>query len=206
MKDESLFERKKQLLEAALKEFANNSYNEASLNTILKGSNISKGSFYYHFKDKEELYLHLLKDAFNKKWQFIAEKSSGKTDSGEERDLFGRFLTQAQLGAEFGMRYPNYHKLSIQLRSERDQPIYEKAIRFLGMDAESILEKMIGEAYDAGEFDPSYSREFVLRTIQYLFNHFDEIYVSDNGNDLNDIVQNLNAFTEMLRSGIARKS
>lgn len=72
---EKTFERKTELLEAALDEFAAKSYDDASLNTIIKNAGISKGTFYYHFADKQALYLFLLESSVKSKWDFINEKA-----------------------------------------------------------------------------------------------------------------------------------
>ena len=45
------------ILQVALNEFANYSYEKSSINRICTEGNISKGVMYHHFKDKDELYL-----------------------------------------------------------------------------------------------------------------------------------------------------
>lgn len=45
------------ILQVALNEFANYSYEKSSINRICTEGNISKGVMYHYFKDKEELYL-----------------------------------------------------------------------------------------------------------------------------------------------------
>jgi AcrR family transcriptional regulator len=47
--------KKSKLLEAAMKEFAANGYELASINRILDAAELSKGSFYYYFDDKLDL-------------------------------------------------------------------------------------------------------------------------------------------------------
>lgn len=47
------------ILRAALKEFATYGFAAASLNRIIDAAGISKGSMYYYFEGKEDLYAHL---------------------------------------------------------------------------------------------------------------------------------------------------
>jgi AcrR family transcriptional regulator len=47
------------ILRAALDEFAAHGFSAASLNQIIDAAGISKGSMYYYFDDKEELYAHV---------------------------------------------------------------------------------------------------------------------------------------------------
>jgi AcrR family transcriptional regulator len=55
-------ERRANILTAAQNEFITNGYESASLNTIIAKAGISKGSLYYYFEDKSDLYLSVLHD------------------------------------------------------------------------------------------------------------------------------------------------
>ncbi len=50
--------------EAALKEFARVPFDKASINQIIRNADISRGSFYTYFVDKQEVVEFLLKDTF----------------------------------------------------------------------------------------------------------------------------------------------
>ncbi len=50
------------ILDAALREFASKGFAEASLNGIIDAAGISKGSMYYYFDGKEDLYAHVIRD------------------------------------------------------------------------------------------------------------------------------------------------
>jgi AcrR family transcriptional regulator len=52
------------ITEAALIEFSSNIYNEASINQIIKTADISRGSFYKYFEDKEDLYYYMVHIVF----------------------------------------------------------------------------------------------------------------------------------------------
>ena len=47
------------ILRAAFDEFATHGFHSASLNRIIDAAGTSKGSMYYYFDDKEELYAHV---------------------------------------------------------------------------------------------------------------------------------------------------
>ena len=53
-------EKKERIINAALKEFAQNGYEKASTNEIIKEAEIAKGSLFNYFNSKKELYLFLL--------------------------------------------------------------------------------------------------------------------------------------------------
>lgn len=57
-------ERKKTILDAARQEFVSKGFRDASLNGIIKNAGISKGSLYYYFEDKSDLYLTVMDEVF----------------------------------------------------------------------------------------------------------------------------------------------
>jgi AcrR family transcriptional regulator len=50
------------ILDAARREFAAHGFGEASLNRIIDAAGISKGSMYYYFDGKEDLYAQVIRD------------------------------------------------------------------------------------------------------------------------------------------------
>ena len=113
------FTRKEQVLEAALDEFIANDYEKASLNAIIKNSGISKGVFYYHFENKEALYLFLLQESIQAKWAYINEQASNNQADFSKMDIFDKFLYQAELGAGFAEIHPKYHALSLMFSKRK---------------------------------------------------------------------------------------
>ena len=86
------------ILEEALSEFCENDYKNASVNQIIAKAGSSKGTFYYYFKDKEDLYITLVKEAFQKKMKVL---SSIHTD-----DFFEFLMWHAKSGIAFSTEYP----------------------------------------------------------------------------------------------------
>ena len=81
--DKNLQSRQK-IMDAALKEFGEKSYGEASLNTVCKEGEVSKGIIYHYFKDKDDLYLACVKDCFEVLTVYLREHVRGDGDSVEE--------------------------------------------------------------------------------------------------------------------------
>ena len=81
--------RRDRLITAAIAEFAERSYTEASLSRIARRSRIAKGSFYQYFEDKLDLYRYLLGDeAARRKRAFIGAIDFG----GEFWTAFEQFV------------------------------------------------------------------------------------------------------------------
>lgn len=60
---DSMNDTKKKIIQVALKKFKDKGYDDVSINEICKDSDISKNTFYYYFKSKEELLHFNLKDS-----------------------------------------------------------------------------------------------------------------------------------------------
>lgn len=93
-------EKKKRIIEAALKEFARVSYDEISINRIIQDADIPRGSFYQYFRDKQDLQIFLLegfREQLKKKVEIYLEEERG--------DLFQFFQKALPEMVKVGMRY-----------------------------------------------------------------------------------------------------
>ncbi|WP_162300565.1 TetR/AcrR family transcriptional regulator [Anaerosacchariphilus polymeriproducens] len=194
------FDRKDQLIAAALDEFIDKNYEKASLNTIIKNANLSKGVFYYHFKNKESLYIAVLEDATNKKWKYIKERTSNQDYSS--LNIFDQFLYQTEISIEFANEHPKYHQLGGMLLKEKGTPIYTTALKHIGGSGIDILEKMIKEAYDKGDINNDYPIDFTIQLLTHLFSEFDNIFTFQDDDDLQKKKDVLKHYYSFMRHGL----
>lgn len=198
MKEKS-FERKNELLESALNEFSQKSYDEASVNQIIKDAGISKGTFYYHFQDKKDLYLFLIKSLTDKKWDFINSMLKNQFDQ-KYSDIFEKFKMQARIGIMFAKQHPKYHALAKMVAKERSNGIYESIQQMF--DQSKQLNNMVDQAIENKDFADHYSKEFIIKIMSFMLAHYDDIFQSEN-----DALafENLDRFIEFLKNGVGRK-
>ncbi len=94
-------EDQKRILDACLEEFAQHGYVQASTNAIVKKAVIPKGTLFYFFGSKKDLYLYLLDRAIEKYTEQTAESSTTLPD-----DLFERLLHNGRVRMQFVIREP----------------------------------------------------------------------------------------------------
>lgn len=70
-------EKKELIIKTCLQEFSQKSYQDANTDVIVKNSDISKGSLYYYFGNKKEVYLYILKISLQR---LISTHSSDDTE------------------------------------------------------------------------------------------------------------------------------
>ncbi|GAB3396279.1 hypothetical protein GCM10027568_30080 [Humibacter soli] len=78
-------ERQNAILRAALSEFSTRGFMDASLNNIISSTGISKGSMYYYFDDKVDLYGYLLRAQVK---QMIAHAGPFPVPAATDPDMF----------------------------------------------------------------------------------------------------------------------
>lgn len=199
---EKTFHRRDLVLEAALDEFTTNDYEKASLNTIIKSADISKGVFYYHFENKEALYLYLLKASTDAKWQYINEQTHCNDVDFNNMDLFDKFIYQAELGAGFAALYPKYHALSLMFSKEKSNPIYQTAMNYLGGNSIDMVASMIKEAIAKHELKPEFDEAFMIKVLHHLFLAFDQIFDEDGDYELDKVLANLKSYVNFIKNGL----
>lgn len=196
----SNFASREPLIEAALNEFITHEYDKASLNRIIKSAGISKGTFYYHFKNKEELYKHLLITAVKEKWLYINDYTKEHQNDFDMMDIFDKFQYQAKAGIMFAYEHPEFHKLGTMFSKEKGNDIYDAIVSEVGGDSTEMLREMVGQAYESGELDQSFSEEFLFKLLQNLFSNYDEVFKGES--TLEHTLKNLEDYVRFMKQGI----
>jgi AcrR family transcriptional regulator len=95
--------------EAALEEFAEHSYDQASVSRIVARLGISKGSVYQYFADKRELFAWLVEQAGARK---LAAVCPAAADAGG--DLFARLRGMYLQGLLFAAAEPRWARIGLR--------------------------------------------------------------------------------------------
>ena len=122
-REKKSFEKREELINAALIEFGDNGYEQASLNNILREAGISKGTFYYHFKNKEELYFYLIDILIKEKTDYF-NKNIKPEDLN--KDIFTLLKKMIRVGIEFAHYRPEIDRFSATYLKDINSPIFQK--------------------------------------------------------------------------------
>ncbi|MGA9225065.1 MAG: TetR/AcrR family transcriptional regulator, partial [Mesobacillus sp.] len=106
-------EKQERILNAALKEFAQKGYENASTNEIVKLAGISKGLLFHYFNNKKELYLFL----YNHFVEVLSEEFFNELDFSE-RDIFDRLINLMILKSRMMIKYPEVFDFMISASME----------------------------------------------------------------------------------------
>ena len=101
-------QKRKRIIELAIKEFATNPYDVSSISNIVRLAGIAKGSFYQYFEDKKDLYCYLIELAANEKLKLVKDLPAPDHNTG----LFGYMRWQFLSEVFFEIRHPDLSQLS----------------------------------------------------------------------------------------------
>jgi TetR/AcrR family transcriptional regulator len=101
-------EKKQRVFDAAVMEFAQHRFSDASINRIIKAAGIPRGSFYQYFKNKEDLYLYVLGQIGREKIDIF----SGCRPPASDLSFFDAILAGLPAIFEWVDRCPEYTRIS----------------------------------------------------------------------------------------------
>ncbi|NRA67289.1 MAG: TetR/AcrR family transcriptional regulator [Pseudobacteriovorax sp.] len=153
------------IMSAAITEFSQNDFDKASFNKIIKASGISKGTMYYYFKSKQDLFLTLL-NACKKEFKELPKANSLAGESVEE------FWTQCntiltQIFATLNAR-PSLKAFIYEVLNYRDSKDQNPAAEML-----QSLEDQISDFVIRGQLCGAIRRDWPLELIiAILWSHW----------------------------------
>lgn len=135
------------IIEVAVDEFAEYSYENASTNRIVEGADIAKGSFYQYFEDKKDLYNYIIEEIEKNKLSYLTDILENQYNSDFFKLLKEFYLAEIK----FAIDSPKLSKIildhgknyNIELKKEaldhmyKGNDMFEKLI-LMGMDNKDI--------------------------------------------------------------------
>lgn len=201
---EKSFEKKDVLIEAAMDEFTSRNYENASLNNIIKGAGISKGTFYYHFKDKQDLYLYLLMAAGETQVEFTNKLLREHAEEYKGRDIFQKIKLQFQIAGEFAAAYPRYHRLINMVLKEDKNEINKDMKDLFESSTDMWLDRVIEKAMEDREFNSRFSSDFIKKIMRYMYINYFEIFDHE-GYEISGFLEDINSFAGFLKYGFGKE-
>ncbi len=115
-------ERKIQIKEVAIKLMSDYSYKDISIQKILDELNYSKSGFYNCYDSKAELFIDILKDGMEHRFEKITETKLGIEDKDKDKNAF---LVETLLDKI--LDYNKYKKLFVSLMVDipNDKELYD---------------------------------------------------------------------------------
>ncbi len=163
-------EKHRQILDLAIKEFAEHPYNVASISKIVRKAGIAKGSFYQYFENKKELYRYLVKLSSDEKLKLAKDLPAPDHSSG----LFGYLRWQFLSEVYFEIQHPEMAQIAFRAFIEGD-PFPEMTEELRRRGTTQFFKQLITQGIMHGEVehwvDPDVAA-FLLECVFYQFGRY----------------------------------
>jgi AcrR family transcriptional regulator len=151
--------RRAQLFRAALAVCAEKGFHETTVDEIAARAGLSKGSLYYHFRSKEDLFLATLEDMVDEFAGVLAQTSERETALEALRNATELMIAQIEANPDAGLALAEFYLLSLR-RPEFRKPIKAYYNKLIDAGASVIRRGM-----DSGELAPSLDPVLAARVL-----------------------------------------
>lgn len=176
-------EKRDNIVNAAIEEFAEYGLEKASTNRIVANSGIAKGSFYQYFEDKQDVFMYLLTVIEHEKLEYF----KGKHPPSTNMDTFGYFRWMIKAGMEFNTTHPLLTQ-AISRVMFGEGLYYGNTFADVRERTAQGLKAMIKQAIANGEVDPSVDVELAVMIMETWSNAISS-YILNEGMKQKDIMK-----------------
>lgn len=190
------------ICKVAIGEFAEYSFDQASINRIVAKSGIAKGSFYQYFDDKKDLFLYLVQLAAEEKVNFI----SPLMQNPEKHDVFTLLREIYLSGMQFAAEHPEYAEISKKILVNKNAPIYREIMADNFPTAYQFFETLLENAMVRGEVRPDIDVKMFAYLIASMNTLVLEYYTEYVAPDYDEkMFETIDKFLDFLKNGIGEK-
>jgi AcrR family transcriptional regulator len=192
-------EKRALICRVAIDEFAEHSFDLASINRIVARAGIAKGSFYQYFEDKQDLFRYLLQLAAEQKTAYL----SPVMDHPEEHDLFILLRELYLSGIQFAVEHPDQAAIGKRLLENKEAPMYDEIMADYWPTTVRYFERILENAVRKGEIRADLDVKMFAYMIASMNRHVVEYYLGNVAqDDFNNMMATIDRFLDFLRFGL----
>lgn len=149
-------EKRSRIMEAAIHEFSSQIFDKASINQIIKEADISRGSFYQYFENKEDLYLLTIRTVL----QTTAYTFLKQLLAARPHDIFSvyRALFMYNLQLLSGGKYRDFFR---NMYFGMNYPLQQQLKSIFSSIRNEMLENRLDELQQKSGYDALYFQELM---------------------------------------------
>lgn len=187
-------EKRVRILNAALAEFSQKDYKRASTDDIAARAGISKGSLFYYFKNKQTLYLYLVRHL-----QAVIERHLDMEKLAGITDFFEMLEYAIQEKKEVLRQMPHVMEFSLRMYYATGSDIAPLLQRYTTKTQNEMFEKYFSSV-DTACFKPGVQPRQVLDMLIYLTDgYIHQQVIAGRTFDLDDMMRQYDLWRTILR-------
>lgn len=147
---------KKLIFESAIKVFSDNGYNGATMDEIALRAGVAKGTLYYHFTSKEEIFKFTITEGMNVVKEEIETETSGEGNPIDKLKTFCK--------VQLNLVYRNKDFFKVVMSQLWGQEVRQLELREVIQDYLKYLDKFIQPSVDGG-YIKNWDSTFIAYTL-----------------------------------------
>jgi len=161
-------DKQERVLDAALAEFADQGYHQASLNRMVARAGIAKGSLYQYFPNKEGMFSYIFQYAL----KLVRRTLTSVKDETLEENFFVRLEKSLLAGVAFSREHPRIFSLYLKIQFDKNVPFREEFLAAVRRHATEYFASLVRRAQSRGELRPGVPRDATLFLLDAVFDRF----------------------------------
>ena len=187
--------KRESIFNAAILEFSQVLFSEASINRIIKTADIPRGSFYQYFDDKEDLFSFVISNIFT----VIDEIIQARRKDLSESDALTVFMERVYATVELNIRKPQY--VQITLLQSKDRTLFVRQFFTLSDAHRQSVIALFTHDKQSGIIRDDVDSSLIIDMVYALSS---ELFLSV-GMDGEAYVKKMESVINIIKEGIRRK-
>jgi len=161
-------DKQERVLTAALAEFADQGYHQASLNRMVAQAGIAKGSLYQYFPNKEGIFAYIFRYAL----KVVRRTLTTVKEETLEENFFVRLEKSLLAGVAFSREHPRIFSLYLKIQLDKHVPFRDEFLSAVRRHAAEYFASLVRRAQSRGELRPGVPRDAALFLLDAVFDRF----------------------------------
>jgi AcrR family transcriptional regulator len=177
---------KEAIFQAAMKEFSSKGYNGATVDNIALEAGVAKGTLYYNFKSKEEIFKYIIKEGMNK----IKEDIQREVENVQEPISKLKTLCRVQLK----LIYENKDLFKVIMSQIWGKELRQLELREAVREYILLIEQYIKETMDNGGIKAGDSYFMAYEFFGSLIAAAVYELINNEKDNVNEVIENLTSY------------
>ena len=161
-------DKQERVLDAALAEFADQGYHQASLNRMVAQAGIAKGSLYQYFPNKEGMFAYIFRYGL----KLVRRTLTTVKEETLEENFFVRLEKSLLAGVAFSREHPRIFSLYLKIQFDKNVPFRDEFLAAVRRHAAEYFASLVRRAQAKGELRPGVPRDAALFLLDAVFDRF----------------------------------
>ncbi|MDP4153037.1 MAG: TetR/AcrR family transcriptional regulator [Bacillota bacterium] len=193
-------EKRELIINAALKQFAQNGYEKASTNAIIKDAGVSKGLLFHYFENKKQLYVFL----FQHSAELILQELMKRLDK-DQTDFFEKIKCSQNIKLDIMSRYPEMFNFLKSAYYDSNGEVREEIKKYTNLDLKESMAMLFSNT-DNSKFKPGISLKEAINIVIWTAEGFAEEVVRRNDDfDAKALADEFDGYLNILKRSLYKE-